>query len=163
MNYSVCPPEQRDIDVSLEDMTAYHSPVFKNQMRNILEQSEELKLNPRESSGWRKKKINSNKVDLSEQMSTEEKYQVKKRESKYLKELKFNFDYSSPSSSSALKSKDERRKLTGNIDISDAVSDEMDSSFSPGGTETKEETKRTAEQFTKNTEFTHQETKEEED
>ena len=43
MNYTVWPPDQRDIDVSLEDMTAYHSPVFKNQVRNILEHSEELK------------------------------------------------------------------------------------------------------------------------
>ena len=56
MNYSVCPPDQRDIDVSLEDMTAYHTPVFKNQFGNILDHSEQMRS---QSSLFKSKKVKS--------------------------------------------------------------------------------------------------------
>ncbi|CAI2372614.1 unnamed protein product [Moneuplotes crassus] len=57
MNYSLCPPDQRDIDVSLEDMTAYHTPVFKkNQYGNILDHTEQMRS---QSSLYRAKKYGS--------------------------------------------------------------------------------------------------------
>ena len=80
MNYSVCPPDQRDIDVSLEFMTAYHSPVFKNQVRNILEHSEEMKS---QSSIFRNKKVKSNLNDAVLERLEEE--------GKFMNELKVGF------------------------------------------------------------------------
>jgi len=80
MNYSVCPPDQRDIDVSLEFMTAYHSPVFKNQVRNILEHSEEMKS---QSSIFRSKKVKSNLNDAVLERLEEE--------GKFMNELKVGF------------------------------------------------------------------------
>ena len=45
MNISVCPPEERGIDIHHTDVNAYHSPIFINKINNILEQTEKMKEN----------------------------------------------------------------------------------------------------------------------
>lgn len=92
MNYSICPPEQRDVDVSLEDMTAFHAPVFKNQAKNILSETEDL--NPNASNKSFKEKHSQFKESVISDNSNTTDHKddiiVKKEERKYLKEIKFN-------------------------------------------------------------------------
>ena len=90
MNYVVCPPEQRDHDVNLEDVNAYHSPVFKNEVRNILDQSEELKEQRVMSKfGITPKMIGPPQLSYAD--SIHDKIVVDRRDSRYLHELKVGF------------------------------------------------------------------------
>jgi hypothetical protein len=89
--------------VSLEEMTAYHSPVFKNQVNNILSQTEELKsVSPAIS--FKGNRIRSKEEYLSFTPDQKDHIFVKKRESKYLKELRFNLGDQDSSSKSKCKS-----------------------------------------------------------
>lgn len=100
MNYVVCPPEQRDHDVNLEDVNAYHSPVFKNEVRNILEQSEELK----EQRVMSKFGITAKMIgppQLSYADSINDKIIVDRRDSRYLHDLRVGFKDAEPMSTTS--------------------------------------------------------------
>ena len=83
MNYSVCPPEERGIDIHHTDVNAYHSPIFTNKINNILEQTEEMKENTNAVGTTRNTKYKYRQKVTFDQSSDEKNPDSLKRDKEY--------------------------------------------------------------------------------
>ena len=83
MNYSVCPPEERGIDIHNNEANAYHSPIFTNKIKNILEQTEEMKENTNISSTSKHSKFKDRQKVTFDQSSDEKPNELLKKDSDY--------------------------------------------------------------------------------
>lgn len=129
MNYVVCPPDQRDVNVSLRDAHAYHSPVFKNEVRNILEQTEELKEQHSISTSGGYSKLRSHE-QKSYSNKLEDSIVINRKESNYLHDLRVGFQEMEPKSGTKLSklqllfnSSIAARKFTSSIISADSLDD----------------------------------------
>jgi hypothetical protein len=84
------------------EFNAFHSPVFKNEVKNIFEHSEEMKEQVNLSTFGKFPKLRSNESAMIPGLS--KKITVNRRESKYLKNLKAGFA-DEPSSACGIGSK----------------------------------------------------------
>lgn len=88
LNYVISPPDEREMDVSLNDMNAYRDPIFTNKVRNILDQAEDLQ--QKSTKGEVASEGNLTRARPSRKIvkfGSAEAHYVQKRESKYLKEI----------------------------------------------------------------------------
>lgn len=83
LNYSVCPPEERGIDIHHTDANFYHSPIFTNKIGNILEQTEEMKENTNAVTTTRNTKFKYRQKVTFDQSSDEKNQDSSKKEKEY--------------------------------------------------------------------------------